>query len=481
MLRLPCALIVLLVVSSLLNDLAACEAPSLPKAPNIIFILADDLGYGDLGCYGQKIVQTPRIDEMAAQGMKFTNFYAGATVCAPSRCVLMTGLHNGHAQVRGNGGKVAQALRDEDVTIAEALHKAGYFNVLIGKWGLGEQGGGESGLPNRQGFDEFFGYSSQSHAHNSYPEFLWHNDEKFPLGNIVVDMKVDIAGSTGYATQRVQHTQSLFIDRTLDFLKQEHKQPFFLYLSLVVPHANNEATRALGDGQEVDDYGIYADKNWPNPDKGFAAVITLMDKGVGQILDQLKTSGLDKNTLVIFTSDNGPHREGGNNPEFFDTNGPLRGIKRDLYEGGIRVPFIAWWPGVIQSETTTDYIGYFGDFFATACELAGVKTSGNLDSISIVPTLTGHPEAQKEHEFLYWEFYERGSSQAVRQGNWKAVRSPMLTGKTELFDISRDLSEEQNVSEEHPEIVEKLQSLMDQSHAPNPLWKIPPPKPAKTK
>jgi arylsulfatase A-like enzyme len=444
---------------------------AIPSKPNIIFILADDLGYGDLGCYGQKIVQTPHIDEMAAQGMKFTNFYAGATVCAPSRCVLMTGLHNGHAQVRGNGNKVAQSLRDEDLTVAEVLKQAGYENVLIGKWGLGIQNGGDSGLPNRQGFDEFFGYTSQSHAHNPYPEFLWHNDEKVNLGNEVFSMSEDYAGNTGYATKRVQHTQPLFIERTLEFLNRKHEKPFFLYLSLVVPHANNEAGRALGDGQEVDDYGIYADRNWPNPDKGFAATVTLMDKGVGQILDTLAANHLDTNTLVIFTSDNGPHREGKQNPEFFDTNGPLRGMKRDLYEGGIRVPFIARWPNVVPSGVTSEHVSYFGDFFATACELAGVPSPENLDSISIVPTLTGHSDQQKQHEFLYWEFYEQGSKQAVRQGNWKAIRMPMFTGPIELYNLSTDLEESQNVANQNPELVAQLKAAMENAHTANPLWK----------
>ncbi len=441
-----------------------------PK-PNIIWIMADDLGYGDLGCYGQKIIQTPRIDQMCAEGMKFTDFYAGATVCAPSRCVLMTGKHNGHATVRGNSRSKAQSLTDEDVTVAEALHQAGYYNLLIGKWGLGDHAfDSQIGLPNNQGFDYFFGYANQHHAHNPYPRFLWKNNEHFPLGNIVHVTDEGTWGEAGWATKRVKHSQTAFIEETLHFLNQPQDKPFFLYLSLTVPHANNEATKPTGNGQHVDSYGIYADKDWPEPDKGQAAMVTLMDEGVGQILDLLKTRGLADNTLVFFTSDNGHHKEGGNNPDFFDANGPLRGMKRDLTEGGIRVPMIAWWPGTIAAGSQTEHISYFGDFFATACDLAGLSTPSDLDSISFLPTLLGQTDTQKTHDYLFWEFYERKSSQAIRQGDWKAIRTPMISGQVELYNLKDDLGEQTNLADKHPEIVQNLSGLMDQAHVENPNW-----------
>ncbi|MBM3892187.1 MAG: arylsulfatase, partial [Verrucomicrobia bacterium] len=412
--------------------LAAVTANAAPAAtdskPNIIFILADDLGYGDLGCYGQKLIQTPNLDRMAAEGMRFTQFYAGSTVCAPSRSVLMTGQHTGHTRIRGNVGKgnpEAQMLHPQDVTVAKVLKQAGYATGVIGKWGLGNNH--DDGIPTKQGFDYWFGYLSQVHAHNYYPAWLWRNEEKVQFPNVVTPAGEEPLG--GYATKRVAYSPDLFARESLQFIERNRGKPFFLYLAVTIPHANNERTRALGDGQEVPDYGIYKNKDWTNQNKGQAAMITRLDTQVGQLFKRLKKLGLDEKTLVLFSSDNGHHKEGGNDPEFFDANGPLRGMKRDLYDGGIRVPFLARWPGHIKGGTVSPHVGYFGDFMATAVELAGVSVaqasllaksqSGKLeacptlDSISFVPALLGKDSEQKKHDYLYWEFFERGFSQAV--------------------------------------------------------------------
>ena len=447
-----------------------------PLKPNIIFILADDLGYGDLGCYGQQLIRTPQLDRMASEGMRFTQFYAGSTVCAPSRCVLMVGQHTGRCSVRGNADKIRQSLFDEDFTVAELLKQAGYVTALIGKWGLGEED--TPGHPNRQGFDYFFGYLNQMHAHNYYPEFLWRNFEKVPLRNVLLrEGKPYEEIGAGISVKKVDYSHDLFTAEALRFIEENRNRPFFLYLAYTIPHANNEATRLTGDGQEVPDYGIYADLDWPNPDKGQAAMITRMDADVGRILDLLRKLGIAEKTLVLFSSDNGPHREGGQNFERFRPAGPLRGLKRDLYEGGIRVPMLAWWPGTVPAGTVSDHIGYFGDFFATAAELAGVEVPPGLDSISFVPTLLGKPDQQKQHEYLYWEFYERGSAQAVRAGKWKAVRIPMLYGKTELYDLEADIGETKDLSAEFPEVVARMEAYMAAAHQPSPRWPVPQPKP----
>ncbi len=446
---------------------------SAAERPNIIFIMADDLGYGDLGSYGQQIIQTPRLDQMAAEGIRFTDFYAGATVCAPSRCVLMTGRHIGHAHVRGNAGSsdmLVQSLRDEDITVAEVMKSAGYATALIGKWGLGELD--EPGHPLKQGFDTFYGYLNQVHAHNYYPEFLWRGREKEPLGNVVeVDSRRYGGFPGGYATVRKKYTHDLFVREALDWVRDHTDEPFFLYLPLTIPHANNEGTRGTGDGAEVPDHGVYSELRWPDADKGQAAMITRMDRGVGRLLDLLEQLDLAENTLVMFTSDNGPHNEAGHDPVRFNPSGVLRGMKRDLYEGGIRVPMIAWWPGKIQPGRVSDHIGYFGDLLATAGELAGASEIRNADSVSFVPELIGEGE-QAEHEFLYWEFYEGESAQAVRMGSWKGVRKPMFSGQIELYDLSRDPGEKYNIARSAPKVVEAIEAIMEREHQDHPNWRV---------
>lgn len=473
-----------IVLASLVATSAVAEAPS---KPNIIFIMTDDLGYGDLGCYGQKLIATPRLDQMAAEGMRFTDFYAGNTVCAPSRAVLMTGKHMGHVHVRGNAGgpdMSKQTLRDQDVTVAEVLKSASYRTGICGKWGLGDYApGGESGLPENQGFDFSYGYLNQVHAHNYYPEFLWRGNAKEQLRNVVQHASRAYGGFTGgWATRKVDYSHDLIAAEALEFVRRhgssqstetsKDHEPFFLYLSMTIPHANNESGKALGDGQEVPDYGQYAPREWSDPNKGQAAMISRMDGDVGRILDLLDELGITQNTIVMFTSDNGPHNEGGHTPEMFQPAGPLRGMKRALYEGGVRVPLIVRWPGTTPAGVTSDHMSYFGDVMATLSELADAETPADTDSISFVPAITGNADSQQEHPYLYWEFYEQGGRQSVRAGNWKAIRQPWMTGPTELYDLSVDIGEGNNVAARHPDVVKRLEEMMAEAHIEHPNWAV---------
>jgi arylsulfatase A-like enzyme len=444
---------------------------SAAERPNLIWIMADDLGYGDLGCYGQRVIHTPRLDQMAKEGLRFTQFYAGATVCAPSRSVLMTGQHHGHTRVRGNAGQknpLAQALRAEDTTVAKVLQQAGYQTVLYGKWGLGDVGPAESGLPRKQGFDQFFGYLNQHHAHNHFPDFLWENESRVGLPNEVVPIGAD---GGGYATKAVQFADDLLAEKAIEFVQTPHEKPFFLYWSLVVPHANNERTGRLKNGAEVPDFGPYADKDWPDPDKGQAAMITRMDGQIGQLLDALKAKQLDQNTLVIFTSDNGPHNESNHDLKRFNPSGPLKGIKRSLTDGGIRVPCIAWWPGTIAPRQETRHVAYFGDWMATAAELAGAKVPEGCDSISFVPTLRGETDKQTQHDFLYWEFHERGFNQAALfHGRWKGIRTGNLASPIALYDLDSDPGEEHNVASKYPDITGQLEAHLKSARSESSDW-----------
>ena len=441
------------------------------ERPNLVWIMADDLGYGEVGCYGQRVIQTPRLDRMAAEGMRFTQFYAGATVCAPSRSVLMTGLHQGHTRVRGNAGPdnpAAQALQAGDFTVAALLQSAGHRTALIGKWGLGDVGPAESGLPRKQGFDEFFGYLNQRHAHNHFPAFLWRNEERVKLPNVVTPIEDDGAG---YATEAKVYADDLFAEEAIRFAAGNKGRPFFLYWSMVIPHANNERTRALGDGAHVPDYGPYAGNDWPPQDKGHAAMITRLDGYVGRFLDALQMHGLAERTLVIFTSDNGPHNESKHDLGRFQPAGPLRGIKRSLTDGGIRVPLIAWWPGKVPRGSHSTHVGYFGDWMATAAELAGAPRPATADSLSFAPTLLGRPEAQQRHEFLYWEFHEGGFQQAVLyQGRWKGIRSAAPDAPLVLYDLQEDIAEKTDVAGQHPDVVRKIADYLATARSPLPDW-----------
>lgn len=419
----------------------ALEARPAARKPNIIFILADDLGYGDLGCYGQKRIQTPNLDLLAAEGVRFTQAYAGSTVCAPSRCALMTGRHMGHAWVRGNRYPDLP-LRPPDVTVTEILKSAGYVTGLFGKWSLG--GLGTTGYPTTKGFDEWFGYLSQTHAHNYYPEHLLENNSAYLLrGN--------------FGAKKEDYAHDLFTQRALDFIGRHKDQPFFLHICYTIPHANNEMGRDTGNGMEVPSDAPYSDRSWPQQEKNFAAMVTRMDSDVGKIMEQLKASGVDADTIVFFSSDNGPHKEGGHDADFFDSNGPLRGIKRDLYEGGIRVPTLARWPGKIQPGRVSDQVWAFWDFPPTAAELAGVTPPSGIDGISIVPELLG--KAQKNHEYLYWEFHEGGFKQAARMGDWKGVRLG-TRHPVELYNLKEDIGEHSNVATKHPEIVAQIEDIL---------------------
>jgi arylsulfatase A-like enzyme len=458
----------------LLLGLFAWSGPALALAanrPNLIWIMADDLGYGELGSYGQRIIQTPHLDRMAQEGLRFTQFYAGATVCAPARSVLMTGEHHGRTRVRGNAGAAnpqAQALRPDDFTVAKALQQAGYTTALIGKWGLGDIGPADSGLPRKHGFDLFFGYLNQRHAHNHFPDFLWHNEERISLPNVVTPVGGDGAG---YATDARLFADDLFTDESLKFIANHQHQPFFLYWSLIIPHANNERTRELKDGAHVPDYGPYTSMDWPDQDKGHAAMITRMDSYIGRLLEHLQLLGLSENTLVLFTSDNGPHNESNHNLDRFQPSGPLRGIKRSLTDGGIRVPTIAWWPGRIAPGRVSDHVAYFGDWFATATELAGAPTPDDLDSISFVPTLLGKAAEQRNHEFLYWEFHERGFTQAaLYQGRWKGIRSQRQDAPIVLYDLKNDIGETTDVAQQHPDVVARIHTYLQSARRDSTDW-----------
>ena len=455
-----------------------CAQPGNPQGsaarkPNIIFILADDLGYGELGCYGQTKIKTPRLDQLAADGMRFTSFYAGSTVCAPSRCALMTGLHTGHALIRGNG---TIALRPQDLTVAEVLKQAGYHTGLIGKWGLGNPN--TTGVPQKKGFDEFLGYLDQAHAHDYYTDHLWRYDPP-SSAKPGYDGQMEFPENRG--GQKGLYTHDLFTTAALNFVainkpdQFNHYRPFFLYLAYTIPHANNEEGQRTGNGMQVPSDAPYSDEPWPQTEKNKAAMITRMDADVGRLMDKLKDLKIDDNTVVFFSSDNGPHKEGGVDPKFFQSAGPLRGIKRDLYEGGIRMPLIVRWPGKIKSGTVSDRVSAFWDFLPTAAEMARLKVPENLDGLSLLPALLGRPQTN-QHDFLYWEFHERGFQQAARMGDWKAVR-PQACAPLELYNLKTDLGEKENVAQKNPEVVAKIEAYLKTARTESEQWPIKPAKP----
>jgi len=433
-----------------------------PLKPNIVYIIADDLGYGDLSCYGQTLFSTPNIDKMAEGGMLFTQHYAGTTVCAPSRSSLMTGQHTGHTPIRGNKEWKPEGqwpIPDSTFTMAEMLKDAGYVTGAFGKWGLGYPG--SEGDPNMQGFDEFYGYNCQRLAHNYYPGHLWDNQTK-----------VILEENTG--DKFVQYAPKIIHERALQFIENNNPgvsgKPFFLFYPNVIPHAElllpeenlaefrgkfepEKAYKGAEPGDNGFRNGSYGTQ--PESHAAFAAMVTLLDTQVGEIMAKLTELGLEKNTLVIFTSDNGPHMEGGADPDYFNSNGPLKGYKRDLYEGGIRIPMVAFWDGKIVAGTRTDHISAFWDVMPTVAEMAGVDAPKNIDGISFLPTLLG--ENQREHDYLYWEFHEQGGKKALRKDDWKLVQLQVL----ELYDLSKDIGEENNVAAENPEVVKELLELMN--------------------
>ena len=431
----------------------ACSSTALAETqnPNIIYILSDDLGYGDVGAYGQKEILTPNLDRMAEQGLRFTQHYSGGPVCGPSRATLMTGMSQAVGFIKGNpdGKWYKENFRPQDITIAEKLKEAGYTTACFGKWGLGPQG--RSGYPTNQGFDHFIGYDTHIAAHNYYPKKLCQDDGKLAL-------------------KKGTYSHDLFSEKAIEYISEEHDKPFFLYLAYTIPH----------NPYNPPDVKPYQNKNWPDKYKKYAAMITRMDGDIGRILDLLAKKNLDDNTLVIFASDNGPQSSWGKGRDamtkFFNSNGPVRGIKRDVYDGGVRIPMIAWWPGKI-APGESDHISGFQDIMPTFCELVNIQPPAGIDGISMLPTLLGQPEKQKQHETMYWEFVRvvRGKSAGARQGlllvkdNIKAIRFgedyPM-----ELYDLDSDIGESKDLSKSNPELTQKLEAYMHSVRSKSEYW-----------
>lgn len=420
--------------------------------PNIIYIMADDLGYGDLGCYGQKTIRTPNLDKMAKEGAKFTQFYSGSTVCAPSRCALMTGQHMGHAYIRGNK---ELPLRPGDMTLGKLMKKKGYVTGMYGKWGLGLEN--NSGSPEKQGWDAFLGYLHHRAAHRFNVENLWEVKE----GKLVK-----------HPMDTATNTHPVIVQAAKDFIKQHKGSPFFLYLPVTIPHAEmrpptpeSVAAFLKPDGSSVFDETPFVSRpkttyrSQPMPNAAFAAMMTQLDTDVGSILALLKELDIDQNTYVFFTSDNGPHQEGGRVVEYFDSNGALKGYKRDLYEGGIRVPMIAWAPGRITQNTEIEEPLANWDVLPTLAELTGQKAPKSIDGISFMNLLNGKP-LKKRHDYLYWEFFERGFDQALRMGEWKIVKRSKNDSKTELYNLKDDIAENNDVAEQFPEKVKELETFL---------------------
>ncbi len=436
---------VLLVLAALLVNNVA-EATE--KRPNIIYILADDLGYGDLGCYGQKLIQTPNIDNLAKTGMRFTDHYSGAPVCAPARCVLLTGLHTGHCPIRGNRALEFEGnvpIPKSYVTLGEVMQKAGYATGAFGKWGQGYPG--SVGDPVLRGFDQFYGYNCQREAHNYYPGHLWKNDKKVVL--------------TGNEKgKKEQYSHDLITEQALSFIATPRDKPFFAYVPYTIPHTSFQ----------VPDLEPYREKSWSGNQKTQAAMISRMDRDVGRIVKQVEALGELENTLIIFSSDNGPHGAG-KTLTHFNAAGPLRGKKGATYEGGIRVPLVVSWPGKIKPGTESDLISGFQDLFPTFAELAGAKAPANIDGISFVSELLGRP-TQKKHEYLYWEL---GTRQGLRKGNWKAIRNSTKKklGEVEIYDLSNDIGESNNLATQKPEIAAQFLELLQSARKPSELFPIP--------
>jgi len=464
------------------GNAAASNRASTERKPNIVYFLADDLGYNELGCYGQKWIKTPNIDSIATSGIRFTQHYSAQAVCAPARCSLMTGMHQGHSYIRGNGNPVERRgkgkpkdlyfpgqhpIPDSTLTIAEVLKKQGYATAAIGKWGLGFEG--SSGDPNKQGFDLFYGFLCQVHAHNHYPRFLWRNGKKEMLkGN---DRK--LTGET--------FSQDKFTEVALDFVNENKDKPFFLYMPYAIPHLSIQVTdESLEEYKGNIPEAEYKHRGYlphPFPRAGYAAMISHLDRDIGKVMDLVKKLGLEEDTIFIFASDNGPtyDRLGGSDSDFFESSGPLRGRKGSLYEGGIRVPMVASWKGKIAPGTTTDLISAFWDVFPTFCDLAGAEAPRNIDGISFLPTLLGRAQ-QKKHGFLYWEFSSYGGQQALRMGKWKVLRQGLMKNRDaefQLYDLENDIGETKNVAADQPEVLKKAIEILKQEHVDSSLFPFP--------
>jgi arylsulfatase A len=451
------------------------------QRPNIILIMADDLGVGELGCYGQKLIRTPRIDELASEGMRFTQFYAGSPLCAPSRCTLMTGKHTGHSFIRDNDEKghwdwVEQKygkftgqrpIPEKTTTLAKLLHDRGYATAAFGKWGLGHYG--TTGSPTTQGFDLFYGYYCQRHAHNHYPAFLWRNGEKEPL-----------AGNTGEDAIGAIHSHDKFVENAKAFIREHRQGPFFLYMPVIVPHLAIQTTEeALAQYEEMPESPYAKDGQYhqhPRPHAGYAAMVSQLDRGVGEIVDLVAELGLDENTLILFTSDNGPtfERVGGADSDFFDSSAGLRGRKRDVYEGGIRVPLIARWSGKIQADSTENAPAAMWDLLPTLCDVAGAKPPADVDGVDLLPAMLGKEEPRTTRDF-YWELPNNGGVQAVRHGDWKGVRVGLSKGPQpwQLYDLANDPSETTDVAAKRSDVVAKIDEFARASHVPSKEFPFP--------
>ena len=467
--------------------------------PNIIFILADDLGYGDLGCYGQDLIETPNIDALASSGMKFTQHYSGSPVCAPSRCVLLTGKHSGHAFIRGNDewgerGEVwdyramiadstlegQRPLPAGTTILGKLLQAEGYRTGMIGKWGLGAPH--TAGIPNRQGFDFFCGYNCQRQAHTYYPVHLYLNEERLYLGNDTIAPHtklaegadpLDIANYAPYTLS--SYAPDVMYKEMIRFIEQDSKDPFFFYWASPIPHVALQAPQRWVDyyvekfGDEEPYLGTQGYFPSRYPHATYAAMISYLDERVGELVRTLKEQGLYENTLIIFTSDNGPTFNGGTDSPWFDSGGPFKSErgwgKAFLHEGGIRVPMIASWPGKIAPGSASDHISAFWDLLPTLCELAGSDLPEDLDGISYLPELMGEPD-QEKHPYLYWEFPSSGGQQAVRMDQWKAIRKNILKGnlELELYNLEEDLAEQHNVAEDYPEVIQRMELILEQAH-----------------
>ena len=446
------------------------------KKPNIILIVADDLGIGDLGSYGQKKIKTENLDKLAESGIKFTNFYAGTSVCAPSRSSLMTGKHTGHTHIRGNKEiepEGQEPLADSIFTLAQYLKNAGYTTGAFGKWGLGMIG--STGDPNKKGFDEFYGYICQRQSHRYYPTHLWDNDKKIPLEGNNLQQKVT------YAPELIQ-------EKTLAFLNDHKDEPFFLFVPTILPHAelagpdDKYYKQYENSFEEIahkgNDYGVNATiagyASVDKPRTTYASMVSRMDHYVGEIMAKVKELGLEENTIILFTSDNGAHREGGADPDFFNSTAGLRGTKRDLYEGGIKTPLIVSWPGKINPNQTTNHVSAFWDILPTFLELSEAKPIKNTDGISFAPILF-NKKNQKKHKYLYWEFHEDGGRQAVLQDNFKLIRQKAKNKEYtyyELFDLNKDPQEKNNIIKSHPKVFKKLLKYMDDAHIESDIFPL---------
>jgi arylsulfatase A len=452
------------------------------QKPNIIYILADDLGYGDVGCYGQKTIRTPNLDALAANGLRFTQHYAGAPVCAPSRAILMTGRDAGHCRVRGNyeagkhGFGAGLELRDQDFTVAEMLKQRGYATGLVGKWGMGVAG--TTGEPNKQGFDYSFGFLNQGHAHYQYPDYLFRNGQR-----------VDIVENQNEG--RKAYSNTLFTDEAKQFIEHNKHQAFFLYLAYTTPHAEllvpddsifhsykglfEEKPYILnkqGGSSKQDNFGAYNSQT--HPMAAYAASITHLDMCVGQVVAQLKKLGLYENTLIVFSSDNGPAKEGGADPDFFKSSGILRGRKRDVYEGGIRVPMIVGGWSKLSKGAVSNHASSFQDVLTTLADVSGKKLekSRHTEGVSFYPTLIGNSKKQRKHAYLYWEFHEnKTSDQALLLGNWKGVRHDP-NGKLELYNLASDPSETTDVADKHPSVSRQIETLLKTAREPHDIWDL---------